>query len=135
MLTPHLEKLIWEGKATYNTFMAGGGMKSILNVAKNRWIIILALDHFPYSPSDQENGQAQWQPRAVTQMTVHSIKSDNHFVIRNNLKPFQINGGAVQLYVGDPVHIDTYLVHEDVVEFIFIMNTQALAGPQLPSPP
>lgn len=46
MLTPHLEKLILCGKASYNTLSIGGSQKTIFNVAKDRYIIITDLTIF-----------------------------------------------------------------------------------------
>jgi hypothetical protein len=35
MLTPKLEELIWNGKASFKTFIAGGSSKCILNIEED----------------------------------------------------------------------------------------------------
>ena len=40
MITPKLEELILKGDASYKTFVAGGGTKSVLQIPINRFCII-----------------------------------------------------------------------------------------------
>ena len=56
MITPHLEKLILCGKASYNTFVIGGSEKCILNVDNDRFIIITDIIYF--SQLNLKSGQS-----------------------------------------------------------------------------
>ena len=93
MITPHLEKLILTGNASYNTFVIGGSEKSILNVAKNRFVVITDITYFHQLNLDEGSGNVLsifdinlfLQTSLNTQLRVFSRKSNNLFMFRNNV--------------------------------------------------
>lgn len=137
MLTPVLEKLILQGKASFNTFVIGGGDKYVLNVKKERYIIITDIHYQPsvnvFNP-DATNQEAwfRWDDitqllynNLNTQLKVFSTKSNNSFVFRNNinvtpLKTKSSDDYSLDRYLinpSDPIKLDTYLIHESDVSF------------------
>lgn len=141
MITPHLEKLILSGNASYNTFVIGGSEKSILNVAKNRFIVITDITYFHQlnlngTPLDPiENGSALNQilgpqdlvlfltNRLNTQLRVFSRKSNNLFIYRNNINVTSIVTGPHEesylITTNGQTHLNTFLIHEDDISFSF----------------
>ena len=142
MITPHLEKLILSGNASYNTFVIGGSEKSILNVAKNRFIIITDITYFhqlnlPFDPLDPgDPGSAYNQVleparvvafltnRLNTQLRVFSRKSNNLFIYRNNINITSLGGAGPHdenylLTTNGQTHLNTFLIHEDDISFSF----------------
>jgi hypothetical protein len=141
MITPHLEKLILSGNASYNTFVIGGSEKSILNVAKNRFVVITDITYFhqlnlPFDPFDpRDPGSAENQildnvtlvdfltNRLNTQLRVFSRKSNNLFIYRNNINVTSIVTGPHEesylITTNGQTHLNTFLIHEDDVSFSF----------------
>jgi len=123
MITPYLEKLIHEGKASYKTFTAGGSASQVLSVSSKTYIIITDLIHFPYMPVEIEGDIDSINGLTVTQMAVFSEGSYNNFVFRNQWGAqlsISLGGFLQNNYVpGSPVKIDTYLIHDDDVSFNF----------------
>lgn len=136
MLTPHLEKLILSGKASYKTFVAGGAEKSVLNVYNDRYIIITDITYFSACPfyfnapvSVQED---EFKKNILTQLKVKSEKSNNVFVFRNSLMPAFQGGTRLWFTPNGSTKLDTYLVHESNVVFTFSMGANiidSLSGP------
>jgi hypothetical protein len=126
MVTPELEKLILAGKASYKTFVAGGAAKSVLQMGTNRFVIITDFVYYPFIPYSQEavdriTGAVTLRDIAgknLTQLNIFSQKSFNHFVFKNNISPIVDDNTAI--FAGDPIKIDTYLIHEKDVTFDFI---------------
>ena len=125
MLTPHLEKLILEGKASFNTFVAGGSEKCVLNVDNDRYIIITNLIY--QSPANTvqalsntviEMGQYV-KDRMLTQMKLFSEKSVNNFVFRDQVSVAQQGVNSFVALPSGSQSINTYLVHESDVSFTF----------------
>jgi len=123
MLTPRLEKLIVEGKASFKTFTAGGSASQVLHVADQNHIIIIGLIHFPFMPVEIEGDINSINLLGVTQMKVFSQGANNNFVFRNDWGvDISINliGGLQNVYrAGAPTYIDTYLLHTEDVAFNF----------------
>jgi hypothetical protein len=154
MITPHLEKLILSGNASYNTFVIGGSEKSILNVAKNRFVIITDITYFhqlnlPFDPLDPgDPGSALNQifnntslvdfltNRLNTQLRVFSRKSNNLFIYRNNINVTSIGGAGPHddnflITTNGQTHLNTFLIHEDDISFSFSKvgeNTTIVTG-------
>lgn len=127
MLTHNLEKLILAGKASYNTFVAGGSQKHVLTVDNDRFIIITDLIYFN-SANAKRNWEATRQEvvdmlkNLNTQVRIFSSKSINQFLFRNsvNIIPAPTQTGTVyNLMPFGSVKIDTYLVHESNVSITF----------------
>lgn len=125
MLTHHLEKLILAGKASYNTFVAGGSQKHILPVDNDRFIIITDLIYFNSANAKTfyEATRADVEDLLAnlnTQIRIFSSKSINQFLMRNavNITPDSITGKYNIMPFGS-VKIDTYLVHESNVSITF----------------
>ena len=136
MITPHLEKLILSGNASYNTFVIGGSEKSILNVAKNRFVVITDITYFhqlnlngdPLDPT--LNGSALNQVftslnlidyltnRLNTQLRVFSRKSNNLFLYRNNVNITQLPRSF------DPFAEDQFLVTTNGQTFKHFFNSR-----------
>lgn len=144
MITPHLEKLILSGNASYNTFVIGGSEKSILNVAKNRFVVITDITYFHQlnlngDPEDPSlNGSALNQVftslslidyltnRLNTQLRIFSRKSNNLFLYRNNINitqlPRSFDPFAEDQFLvttNGQTHLNTFLIHEDDISFTF----------------
>ncbi len=125
MIPPHLEKLIFEGKARSMSFVAGGGQKSVLKVPKDRWIVIYHFTHFPFMPGTDIGTIEIWLERWTTQMRIFSAKSDTHYVIRNNFTIAVDRAPSPPLLVpGESYQEDVYLIHEDDVSFTFSLGTK-----------
>lgn len=119
MITPHLEKLIFEGKAFFKTFVAGGA-KSTLNIDQDRFIIITDIT---YLPNQADTFGFQY---INTQVSIYGEKGFNHYIFRNS------NSSYVPVYDGatiqqresydtlNPVTINTYLLHTTQVGFSFL---------------
>ena len=127
MIPPYLDKLLQEGKAAFKTFQAGGSQKSVLKVGPDRYIIIIGFTHFPYIPQDNTQSPNIIEAAKVTQMRISSSKSDNLFVIRNDIYISLFFGGiAFDNYwnTGQPYQEDClHLVHEDSVSIAFSLGT------------
>jgi hypothetical protein len=140
MITPHLEKLILSGNASYNTFVIGGSEKSILNVAKNRFVVITDITYFHQlnlkgnALEPGENGSALNQifeeedlidyltNRLNTQLRVFSRKSNNLFIYRNNIQITVFKGRGTENFLvttNGQTHLNTFLIHEDDISFSF----------------
>lgn len=127
MLTPALEKLVLCGKASYNTFVAGGSQKHILNVKNDRFIIITDLTYYcsVNIPRANEASVAMINDLITnhlnTQLKIFSTKSQNSFLFRNNVLIQPINSTYTTFNVtpSGNVKLDTYLIHESDVSFTF----------------
>lgn len=130
MITPALEKLILCGKANYNTFTIGGSEKSILNVAKDRFIIITDivvhhhLDSFDIIFTDT-NFDDFMKSKMLTQLCIFSDRGFNHFVFRNefNFVRNDSNGRFHVLPAGS-TKFDTYLIHNTDVALNWITSAE-----------
>ena len=132
MITPHLEKLILTGNASYNTFVIGGSEKSILNVAKNRFVVITDITYFHQLNLDEGSANVLsifdinlfLQTSLNTQLRVFSRKSNNLFMFRNNVNFETVNARAVEdlefiVTANGQTHLNTFLIHEDDISFTF----------------
>jgi hypothetical protein len=136
MLTQQLEKLILCGKASYKTFVIGGAGKNVLNVKKDRFIIITDLTYF--SSLNTKDKSIDLSPAELltfltkvnTQLKIFSSKSNNKYIFRNNFTYFEKGNGNFHLSPQGNVKIDTYLVHESSVSFTF-----SVAGDRLSASP
>jgi hypothetical protein len=128
MITPLLERLILNGKASFNTFVAGGGEKCILNVPNEHFIIITSIQYssalkseiFAMNPEEIEELIKIFN----TQLKIFSRKSMNTFLFRDSLNvgsTFRDLTAQTKHFVTPIGHqkIDCYLVHEDDVSFTF----------------
>jgi hypothetical protein len=127
MISDKLQKLILSGKAQYNTFIAGGTEKAILNVPNDRFIIITSINW--QGPATDENKYKfegfDAYKTAIDQnfqMRVFSEKSNNVFLFRNqwNVSAFHHNNQD-QIYISPAgmTTLETYLIHESDVSFTF----------------
>jgi hypothetical protein len=128
MITPLLEKLILNGKASFNTFVAGGSQKCILNIPNEHFIIITSIQYASALKSTntvlnqlQLNGLHKIYN---TQLKIFSRKSLNTFLFRDslNIGATGDDGTGIEKYMVTPIgnqKIDTYLVHESEVSFTF----------------
>jgi len=122
MLTAKLEQLIWNGKAQFKTFVAGGSERHVLDIETDRFIIITDITyfssgHFPVSPDGEFNN---WQSLSAngmnTQVTIGSERGVNRFLFRNSFT--EVDKGRVLSPVGS-TKIDTYLLHTTQAAFTF----------------
>ena len=150
MITPLLEKLILNGKASFNTFVAGGSQKCILNVPNDHFVIITSIQ---YASALKTTNTVLNAPQISglhkiwnTQLKIFSRKSLNTFLFRDSLNiGATVNDGtAIEKYMVTPIgtqKIDTYLVHENDISFTFsyagllsndlvaLTNSQSIAYP------
>jgi hypothetical protein len=127
MITPHLEKLILCGKASFNTFVAGASEKSVLFVDNDRFIIITGLTYFPSVNAskclDLTLVETQRILNLNTQVKIFSEKSINNYILRNALNVSEVKTSATDrnfaLTPGSPIKLDSYLIHDSSVSFSF----------------
>lgn len=122
MITPHLEKLIWEGKAFFKTFVAGGA-KSTLNIGQDRFIVITDITYMP------SQGQLFFFGAVNCQLSIYGEKGFNHYIFRNNnatlANVYDPVGGVInvpEITTLQPTTINTYLIHTTQVGFSFIWS-------------
>lgn len=125
MITPKLEALIWEGKAFYKSFVAGGSQRHSLSINEDRFIIITDITyfnsgHFPNDPDGANNTWAQvWTRGMNTQVTILGERQVNRFLFRNNFVNVSDAGSRQLLSPVGSTKIDTYLLHTTEVAFSF----------------
>ena len=134
MITPHLEKLIFEGRAQYKTFVGGYGQKHIINVPDNRYIIITDLWYTPtlyYDPKLATNPDPlirvsideQFKRNMLTQLTIIGKRGFNRFLFKNSITkdlffdPPKIENSFYS--ANNPIHLSCYLIHTDGVSLTF----------------
>ena len=119
MITPELEKLIFQGKAFYKTYVAAG-TKCTLNIENDRFIIITDITYMGYGISMNDDTAAN------TQVSIYGEKGFNHFIFRNKLVGHTLvwNGATAEAVItrqlAPACKIDTYIVHTTQVGFSFI---------------
>jgi hypothetical protein len=135
MLTQQLEKLILSGKASYKTFVVGGAGKNILNIKKDRFIIITDLTYFSsLNTKDKSFNLALPEltvllSKANTQLKIFSAKSNNKFIFRNDFQYINsFTGSAFHVTPIGNTKIDTYLIHESSVSFTFSVAGDRLSA-------
>lgn len=125
MITPHLEKLIFEGKAQYKTFVGGFAQKHILNIPQNRYIIITDLWYTPnlfFDPYVTGSLFLEYKKYLITQLTILGNRGFNRFLFKNSIFfsfKDQINKELETFTPNNPIHISTYLIHTDGVSLTF----------------
>ena len=135
MITPKLEALIWEGRAFYKTYIAGGVERSTLKIDNDRFIIITDITYFSCLPA-QEDPEFNFNTHAVvytngqqTQLTVLGEKGINRFMFRNGYSAIGTAGGRDYrlLPLGSTV-LNTYLLHTTEVAFTFSFGGNAVVN-------
>jgi hypothetical protein len=127
MITPHLEKLILCGKASFNTFVAGASEKSVLFVDNDRFIIITGLTYFPSVNAakclDLTLAETEKILDQNTQVKIFSEKSLNNYIFRNAVNIAEVRSSATvrnfSVTPGSPIKLDSYLIHDSSVSFTF----------------
>ena len=127
MLTPKLEELIWDGKAAFKTFVAGGSQRHLLNINNDRFIIITDITYFNsgHFPEDNNGRNNNWNELynngMNTQLTIGGERGINRFLFRNNFVsvPAEDNFDRVHLSPIGQTCINTYLVHTTQIAFSF----------------
>ena len=126
MLTPHLEKLILCGKASFNSLAIGGSEKTILNVAQDRYIIITDitinhhLDFRNYTLTNNQLAQIL-KDHIFTQLSIFSDRSYNHYIIKNDFN-IVANGTDWNVIPFGSTKLDTFLIHNNDVAFSWIKS-------------
>jgi len=124
MLTPKLEELIWCGKATFKTFVAGGSQRNTLEIENDRFIIITDITYFntgsfPENIEANENTWTNLQLQGMnTQLTVLGERGVNRFLFRNSFVSVD-KGASTHLSPIGHTLINTYLLHTTEVGFAF----------------
>jgi hypothetical protein len=127
MLTPKLEQLIWEGKATFKTFVAGGSQRHLLNINNDRFIIITDITyfnsgHFPDDPTAATNRWSTLYAQGMnTQVTLGGERGVNRFLFRNSFVavPNAASSFAEHLSPIGSTTLNTYIIHTSQVAFTF----------------
>jgi len=125
MITPHLEKLIFTGKAAYMTHVIGGTQKAILNVKSNHFIVIIDL-HYNYAMKmpkimGTSDDLTNLESKFNTQVKIFSEKSMNSFMFRDAVTLTGVAGQGTPFFAmpNGGIKLDTYLIHESSVSFTF----------------
>jgi|688.fasta_scaffold29901_12 hypothetical protein len=136
MITPYLEKLILEGKAAYKTFVVGGSGKNVLNVKKDRFIIITDLLYFSSINTKNITSDVTladlltFLTKANTQLRIFSKKSNNKFIFRNNFTLLEKGNNNYHISPIGSVSLNTFLVHDSSVSFTFsVASNRLIAQP------
>ena len=141
MLTQYLEKLIWEGKASFKTFVAGGSQRHLLNINQDRFIIITDITyfnsgHFLENASGDFNTWDEMQKYGMnTQVTIGGERGVNRFLFRNNFVALPHTTSALREHlapVGNTT-INTYLIHTTQIAFSFSFAQDFLGQTVLPT--
>ena len=126
MITDKLQNLIISGKAIYNTITIGGGQKFVLNVKKNRFIIIHNIVYMGASKLNILGNNLEklndLENLGNTQLKIFSNKSKNQFMFRDFYDISILTNEPETLYAVTPkgvTNIDTYLIHESDISFTF----------------
>ena len=136
MITPKLESLIWEGRAFFKTYIAGGVERSTLKIDNDRFIIITDITYFstlPAEPSPEFENNTHvtiYANGQNTQLTVLGEKGINRFMFRNGYSAIGTAGGGTRDYRLLPIGshlINTYLLHTTEVTFTFSFGGNSLA--------
>lgn len=111
ILTPHLEQLIWDGCAKYETWTIGTAAAG-LEVKDNETIIIIGFDYFDFIDTDvSDDDYSNWIQFINKQITLSSPNRRENFLYRSQLN-FNMNSldQTVRVRtVGAPKHYDCYL--------------------------
>lgn len=118
MISAHLERLIWEGKAKYKTHTIGTGSAQI-EVANNKTIIVIGFDYMPFVDSRESilSAVKKWLPYTNKEIII-SDKNDRYSFLARSIYEGEtgLRGGGY--------HFSTY------IPFI---NTFSLAIANVPS--
>jgi hypothetical protein len=155
MITAKLEELIWQGKATFKTFVAGGATdKHVLTIEQDKFIIITDFTYFSHRyilPLQDKFGDLSEELLLNgfnTQLTILGNRGFNRYVFRNNFSLAQAkidpetpsNRQLINVPFGN-CKMDCYLLHTDSVSFNFsrslVFNGAniAIAPPNVPAYP
>ena len=134
MITPKLEALIWEGKAFYRTYIAGGVERSTLPIENDRFIIITDITYFSTLPAEEDPEFANNTHAPIyangqqTQLTVLGERGVNRFMFRNGYSAIGTAAGRDYRLLPLGSHlINTYLLHTTEVAFTFSFGGNQLA--------
>lgn len=123
MLTPHLEKLILKGAASFSTFVCGGSQKVILPCPNDHYIIITDITYMNGVKSENnpmnDDNLKQMLETGNTQLKIFSSKSTNSFLFRPNYVLSTLRDGSYLVAPQGSVHHDVYLIHESDISFTF----------------
>ena len=125
MITSKLEELIWQGKAQFKTFVAGGSERHVLDIQNDRFIIITDITyfssgHFPVSPDGEFNNWQSVSANGInTQVTIGGERGVNRFLFRNNFTEVLAGGNRQLLSPVGNCKINTYLLHTTQIAFTF----------------
>ena len=125
MITSKLEDLIWQGKAQFKTFVAGGSERHVLDIQNDRFIIITDITyfssgHFPVSPEGEFNTWDSVSANGInTQVTIGGERGVNRFLFRNNFTEVLAGGNSQLLSPLGNCKINTYLLHTTQIAFTF----------------
>lgn len=137
MISPQLEKLIWQGKAFFKTYIAGGVERSTLSIQNDRFIIITDITYFSTLPAaespnfDFNNIDVIYRNGQNTQLTVLGEKGINRFMFRNGFTAVGTDNAGSTNYRLLPIGshlINTYLLHTTEVAFSFSFGGNQLAS-------
>lgn len=154
MITDKLERLIWDGQATFKTFVAGGGTdKHVLEIEQDKFIVITDLTYFSHRYILSTNGN-NWENLEEelfingfnTQLTILGERGFNRYVFRNNftLARAAFEGDERPRTINVPfgnVKMDCYLIHTNQVSFnfsrslVFNSTNVNVANPNVPAYP
>ena len=134
MITPKLEQLIWEGRAFYKTYIAGGAERSTLNIQNDRFIIITDITYFSTFPTPEDpdfnfnTHDLIYSNGANTQLTVLGERGVNRFMFRNGYTAIGTTSARDYRLLPIGSHlINTYLLHTTQVAFAFSFGGNTIA--------
>lgn len=135
MITPKLEALIWEGKAFFKTFVAGGSQRHNLEINNDRFIIITDITYFnsgsfPEDVNGENNTFQNMSSQGMnTQLTILGEKQVNRFLFRNSFNAVsnKNDGTNLRLLPNGHTTINCYLLHTTQVAFTFSFAQDIIA--------
>lgn len=137
-ITPHLERLIWEGKAAPRTWATGGSGSARIIVPKNRFIVITGITWFPFTDErniqDPDTYVISKQFSMLHLLNLYSSKVQYLLNFRENFTAFQpqISVAAPNPYItnnpGSPIYKPCYYLFDENVRINVLRNDNSPPG-------
>jgi len=119
IIPDNLIKKIHAGEAAFHTAVLGAAPTNVIRVPDNKYIVIVTFTSFHFLDQASSGDIPGSFLNRVYQIEFQSNKSQNHFVLRSDLR-IDIAAGAETAIATGSTTFNTYLVHLDDVNVIVI---------------
>jgi hypothetical protein len=121
-ITPKLEELIWQGKATYRTMVHGAGGMYRIPCANTHFIVLLGMTYSPFIDADADLSSAgQYQAfmnDAIHGILLYTTKKEHLISVREWLQISFLTDGVITrgfAAPGQPLNIPLYCIFDEEV--------------------